>query len=77
LLWQYGNRHYHAKRWPEVAEWFVAGSHKLFRTNSPSSVWAKCFRKAALSYIEHREFAKASALVRRCPLNEAATMLCS
>ncbi|KAF9029885.1 SPO22-domain-containing protein [Hymenopellis radicata] len=73
LLWQYGDRHYNAKRWPEAAEWFVAGSHKLLRTNSPSSVWAKCFRKAALSYVEHREFAKASALVRRCPLNEAAT----
>ncbi|KAF8919157.1 hypothetical protein CPB85DRAFT_1429788 [Mucidula mucida] len=73
LLWQYGDRHYNAKRWSEAAEWFVAGSHKLFRKNSPTSAWAKCFRKAALSHIEHREFAKASALVRRCPSNEAAT----
>ncbi|KAF8919136.1 hypothetical protein CPB85DRAFT_1429768 [Mucidula mucida] len=73
LLWQYGDRHYNAKRWSEAAEWFVAGSHKLFRTNSPSSAWVKCFRKAALSHIEHREFAKASALMRRCPSNEAAT----
>ncbi|KAF8913470.1 hypothetical protein CPB85DRAFT_1375650 [Mucidula mucida] len=47
---------------PEAAEWFVAGSHKLFCTNSPSSAWAKCFRKAVLSHIEHWE----------CSLNEAA-----
>lgn len=73
LLWQYGDKHYNAKRWTEAAEWFSVGSHKLFRTNSPASAWAKCYRKAALCYIEHREFAKASAVVRRCPVNEAAT----
>ncbi|KAF8991211.1 hypothetical protein BDZ89DRAFT_1192562, partial [Hymenopellis radicata] len=76
LLWQYGDRHYYANRWPEAAEWFVAGSHKLFRTNSLGP--SQSYRKAALSYIEHREFAEASAFVRRCPLTRPQhTSLCS
>ncbi|SJL03232.1 uncharacterized protein ARMOST_06583 [Armillaria ostoyae] len=72
LLWQYGDRHYHAKRWSDAADWFIAGSHKLFRENCPTSS-SKCHRKAALCYIEHREYAKASAVIRRCPITEAAT----
>ncbi|RDB27351.1 TPR repeat-containing protein ZIP4 [Hypsizygus marmoreus] len=72
LLWQYGDRHYHAKKWSEAADWFVAGSHKLFRTNSPATS-AKCFRKATLCYIEQREYARASTVIRRCPTNEAKT----
>ncbi|KAK0207833.1 hypothetical protein DFS33DRAFT_1408812 [Desarmillaria ectypa] len=72
LLWQYGDRHYHAKRWSDAADWFIAGSHKLFRKNCPASS-SKCHRKAALCYIEHREYAKASAVIRRCPITEAAT----
>ncbi|PBK89275.1 SPO22-domain-containing protein, partial [Armillaria gallica] len=72
LLWQYGDRHYHAKRWSDAADWFIAGSHKLFRENCPTSN-SKCHRKAALCYIEHREYAKASAVIRRCPITEAAT----
>ncbi|KAF8168527.1 meiosis protein SPO22/ZIP4 like-domain-containing protein [Crassisporium funariophilum] len=72
LLWQYGGRHYKAKRWSEAADWYITGSHKLFRTNSPSSA-AKCFRKAALCHIEKREYAQASTVIRRCPTNEAPT----
>jgi len=72
LIWQYGDRHYHAKRWVEAADWFLAGSHKLFRTNSPSTS-SKCFRKAALCYIEQKEYARASTVIRRCPTNEATT----
>ncbi|KAF5376865.1 hypothetical protein D9615_007266 [Tricholomella constricta] len=72
LLWQYGDRHYHAKKWSEAAGWFVAGSHNLFRTNSPTAS-AKCFRKAALCYIEQREYARASTVIRRCSTNEAKT----
>lgn len=34
----------------------------------------KCYRKAALCYIEKREYAQASAVIRRCPQNEAATL---
>ncbi|KAJ7609436.1 hypothetical protein FB45DRAFT_944458 [Roridomyces roridus] len=72
LIWQYGDRYFNAKRWVDAAEWFLAGSHALFRGGSPTSS-AKCFRKAALCYIEHKECAKASAVIRRCPANEAAT----
>ncbi|KAJ7259902.1 meiosis protein SPO22/ZIP4 like-domain-containing protein [Mycena rebaudengoi] len=70
LIWQYGDRHFSAKRWLEAAEWFLVGSHQLFRSGCPTSA-AKCFRKAALCYIEQHEYAKASALIRRCPSNEA------
>ncbi|KNZ75710.1 Testis-expressed sequence 11 protein [Termitomyces sp. J132] len=72
LLWQYGDRHYHAKKWLEAADWYLAGSHKLFRLSSPTAS-TKCFRKAALCYIEQREFARASTVIRRCPTNEAKT----
>ncbi|KAF9007848.1 hypothetical protein BDQ17DRAFT_1237313, partial [Cyathus striatus] len=72
LLWQYGDRHYHAKRWAEAADWYLTGSHRLFRTSSPSTC-NKCFRKAALCYIEQREYAQASAMIRRCPTTEAST----
>jgi hypothetical protein len=33
----------------------------------------KCYRKAALCYIQQREYASAAAVVRLCPGNEAAT----
>ncbi|TFK68509.1 SPO22-domain-containing protein [Pluteus cervinus] len=72
LLWQYGDRHYHAKRWSEAADWFLAGSHQLFKVNSPTA-YSKCHRKAALCYIEQREFARASTVIRRCPTTEATT----
>ena len=33
----------------------------------------KCYRKAALCYIQQREYASAAAVVRLCPGNEAPT----
>ncbi|KAF7367752.1 hypothetical protein MSAN_00839200 [Mycena sanguinolenta] len=72
LIWQYGDRHFHAKRWSAAADWFLVGSHQLFGASCPTS-GAKCFRKAALCYIEQHEYAKASAVIRRCPSNEATT----
>lgn len=72
LLWQYGGRHYKAKRWKEAADWYLAGSHKLFKANRQVSE-VKCFRKAALCYLEQREYALASTVIRRCPPNEAPT----
>ncbi|KAJ7691311.1 hypothetical protein B0H17DRAFT_935224, partial [Mycena rosella] len=69
---QYGDRHFGAKCWAEAANWFLAGSHALFRAGCPSS-GAKCFRKAALCYIERQEYARAAAVVRRCPGDEATT----
>ncbi|KAK0506685.1 hypothetical protein EDD18DRAFT_1059774, partial [Armillaria luteobubalina] len=72
LLWQYGDRHYHAKRWSDAADWFIAGGHRLFRGTSPGSE-GKCCRKAALCYVEKGEYAKAQAVIRRCPGDEAAT----
>ncbi|KAM6497714.1 hypothetical protein JOM56_005662 [Amanita muscaria] len=72
LLWQYGERYFSAKRFTEAADWFISGSHKLFKSSCPTSA-AKCFRKAALCYIEQKEFARAATIVRRCPADEAAT----
>ncbi|ESK93496.1 hypothetical protein Moror_1688 [Moniliophthora roreri MCA 2997] len=72
LLWQYGDRHYNAKRWSEAAEWFLAGTHRLLMEVCSASI-SKCYRKAALCYIEQKEYAKAAAVIRRCPNNEAAT----
>ena len=70
-MWQYGDRHYHAKRWSEAADWFLAGAHAFFQSSLPSGV-PKCFRKAALCYIEQREYAKATTVIRRCSTDEAA-----
>lgn len=50
----------------------MAGSHVLFRKHSPSSM-TKCLRKAALCHIEHKNYALASTVIRRCSANEAAT----
>ncbi|KAF8637477.1 hypothetical protein AX16_010805 [Volvariella volvacea WC 439] len=72
LIWQYGDGHHQAKRWTEAADWFLAGSHKLFQVNCPTAN-SKCLRKAALCYIEQREYAKASTVIRRCPTSEATT----
>ena len=71
LLWQYGDRHYQASRWDTAVDWFLGGTHQLFRSFSEGTM--KCYRKAALCYIQQREYASAAAVVRRCPGNEAAT----
>jgi len=71
LLWQYGDRHYQANRWDTAVDWFLGGTHQLFRGLSEGTM--KCYRKAALCYIQQREYASAAAVVRLCPGNEAAT----
>ena len=72
LLWQFGDRHYNAKRWAEAADWFLSGTHTIFDSMARAS-GAKCFRKAALCYIQQRNYSKASATLRHCPTDEAAT----
>ncbi|GBE78570.1 hypothetical protein BKA93DRAFT_799652 [Sparassis latifolia] len=72
LLWQCGDRHYRARNWGEAADWFLAGTHPVFSIISPTSD-SKCYRKAALCHIQQKEYAKASAVIRRCAHTEAAT----
>ncbi|KIY53662.1 SPO22-domain-containing protein [Fistulina hepatica ATCC 64428] len=72
LIWQYGDRLYNAKNWNQAADWYMLGSHEVFHNHSPTSR-DKCFRKAALCYIDQREYARASAVIRRCPPDQAAT----
>ncbi|RPD58497.1 hypothetical protein L227DRAFT_189115 [Lentinus tigrinus ALCF2SS1-6] len=72
LLWQFGDRHYHAKRWSEAADWFLVGTHGVFGSMAQISN-PKCLRKAALCYIQCGEHAQACAVIRRCPPTEAAT----
>ncbi|TDL22344.1 hypothetical protein BD410DRAFT_821261 [Rickenella mellea] len=72
ILWQFGDRHYQAKKWSQAADWFLAGTHSVFRSIAQSSE-AKCLRKAALCYIEQREYARASNIIRRCPGDQATT----
>ncbi|CCL98934.1 uncharacterized protein FIBRA_00941 [Fibroporia radiculosa] len=72
LLWQFGDRQYQAKRWSEAADWFLAGTSGVFESISALSN-SKCFRKAALCYIQQAEYAKAAAVIRRCSQDEAAT----
>ncbi|KAI0825283.1 meiosis protein SPO22/ZIP4 like-domain-containing protein [Trametes gibbosa] len=72
LIWQFGDRHYHAKRWGTAADWFLIGTHRVFGSMSHISN-AKCIRKAALCYVQCGEHAQASAIIRRCPPTEAAT----
>ncbi|KAI0665334.1 meiosis protein SPO22/ZIP4 like-domain-containing protein [Trametes maxima] len=72
LLWQFGDRHYHSKRWTDAADWFLVGTHRVFGSMSHISN-AKCHRKAALCYVQCSEHAQASAIIRRCPPMDAAT----
>ncbi|KAF8877617.1 hypothetical protein BD779DRAFT_1677236 [Infundibulicybe gibba] len=72
LIWHYGDRRCHAKEWEEAADWFLASGHQLFRASNPG-IGPKCFRKAALCYIEQREYARASTVIRRCPSDAATT----
>jgi hypothetical protein len=72
LIWQYGDRHYHAKNWMKAADWFRAGSHQIFKSMGSTSV-SKCLRKAALCHIQQREYAKAASDIRHCASNEATT----
>ncbi|KAI6020837.1 hypothetical protein BKA83DRAFT_4291597 [Pisolithus microcarpus] len=72
LIWQYGDRHYHGSRWLEAADWFICGTHAVFSGLGPSCT-SKCLRKAALCYIQQKEFARAASAVKRCPVNGATT----
>ncbi|KAI0761631.1 meiosis protein SPO22/ZIP4 like-domain-containing protein [Trametes elegans] len=72
LLWQFGDRHYHAKRWANAADWFLVGTHRVFESMSHISN-AKCLRKAALCFVQCGEHARASAIICRCPPTDAAT----
>ncbi|KAH7884118.1 hypothetical protein F5I97DRAFT_1969338 [Phlebopus sp. FC_14] len=70
LIWQYGDRHYHASRWAEAADWFMCGTHAMFSCLGSSSS-SKCFRKAALCYLQQKEYAQAASTIRRCPRDGA------
>jgi Meiosis protein SPO22/ZIP4 like len=72
LIWQYGDRHYHVKKWKEAADWFRAGSHQVFKNMGSSNV-SKCLRKAALCHVQQREYAKAASDIRLCANSEATT----
>ncbi|KAF8845524.1 SPO22-domain-containing protein [Paxillus ammoniavirescens] len=72
LIWQYGDRHYHVSRWAEAADWFMCGAHPIFSGLGASSL-SKCFRKAALCYLQQKEYARAASTIRRCPKNGATT----
>jgi len=72
LLWQYGDRHYHAGRWKEAADWFSCGTHSIFASLGPVSS-SKCFRKAALAHLKRKDYAHAGSIIRRCPDTEATT----
>ncbi|KAH9947352.1 meiosis protein SPO22/ZIP4 like-domain-containing protein [Amylocystis lapponica] len=72
LLWQFGDRHFQGKRWGKAADWFLSGTHDIFGIIASISR-SKCYRKAALCHIQDSEYAKASAVIRRCSGNEAAT----
>ncbi|EGN94196.1 hypothetical protein SERLA73DRAFT_115156 [Serpula lacrymans var. lacrymans S7.3] len=72
LIWQYGDRHYHAGRWSVAADWFLCGTHSIFKSlGSVSS--SKCLRKTALCYLQCKEYARAATIIRRCHSNEATT----
>ncbi|KAI8983311.1 meiosis protein SPO22/ZIP4 like-domain-containing protein [Trametes punicea] len=72
LLWQFGDRYYHAKRWTDAADWFLIGTHSAFVSMARISN-AKCLRKAALCYVQGGEYARASTTIRHCPPTDAAT----
>ncbi|KAG0701956.1 meiosis protein SPO22/ZIP4 like-domain-containing protein [Suillus ampliporus] len=72
LLWQYGDRHYHAGRWKEAADWFSCGTHAIFARLGPVNS-SKCFRKAALAHLKRKDYAHAGSIIRRCSDTEATT----
>ncbi|KAG1746972.1 meiosis protein SPO22/ZIP4 like-domain-containing protein [Suillus lakei] len=72
LLWQYGDRHYHAGRWKEAGDWFSCGTDSIFASLGPVSS-SKCFRKAALAHLKRKDYAHAGSIIRRCPDTEATT----
>ncbi|KIJ45216.1 hypothetical protein M422DRAFT_67355 [Sphaerobolus stellatus SS14] len=72
LLWQFGDRLYNAKAWNKAADWYLLGTHEAFKTMAKMN-YPRCLRKAALCYIQQREYARATAAIRSCRSNEAST----
>ncbi|KAH9982110.1 hypothetical protein BGW80DRAFT_1247083 [Lactifluus volemus] len=72
LFYQYGERKRSLKRYSEAVEWFLLGTRRAFSSVADTCA-SKCFRKAAISHIEQEEYAQASAIIRQCPGEEAAT----
>lgn len=65
-----GDRLYAAKKWTQAAEWYLISTHKAFKVMTATTE-SKCFRKAALCYIQHGDYAKAGETIGRCAGNEA------
>ncbi|KAH9177088.1 hypothetical protein EDB89DRAFT_1938043 [Lactarius sanguifluus] len=72
LFYQYGERKRPLKRCSDAVDWFLLGTRKAFSSVADSCA-SKCIRKAALCHIEQEEYAQASAVIRHCPGDEAAT----
>ncbi|KAI9460127.1 hypothetical protein BJY52DRAFT_1222744 [Lactarius psammicola] len=72
LFYQYGERKRSLKRCSEAVDWFLLGTRKAFSSVADTCA-SKCIRKAALCHIEQEEYAQASAIIRHCPGDEAAT----
>ena len=60
------------KKWTDAAEWFLAGTDKAFETIANICAM-KCLRKASLCYIEQREYAHASRIIKQCPTDQSST----
>ena len=60
------------KRWTDAADWFIAGTHKIFDTIANICA-ANCLRKASLCYIEQKEYAHASRIISQCPSDQSNT----
>ncbi|KAI0248099.1 hypothetical protein BJV78DRAFT_1132012, partial [Lactifluus subvellereus] len=72
LFYQCGERKRSLKRCSEAVEWFLLGTRRAFSSVADTCA-SKCFRKAAICHIEQEEYAQASAIIRHCPGEEAAT----
>ncbi|KAG8907771.1 hypothetical protein FRB99_002270 [Tulasnella sp. 403] len=72
LLFQSGGRFFQSKQYPLAAEWFLLATHQCFESTAAANT-SKCLRKAALSYVQAGQYAKATATMSKCPGNEAAT----
>ena len=72
VLWKFGDRLYQSKVWSQAADWFLLGTHRAFASISEITS-PKCLRKAALCYLEQREYARAVHTIQRCPQSKAST----
>jgi len=72
LFYQSGERKRSIKRCSDAVDWFLLGTRKAFSSVADTCA-SRCIRKAALCHIEQEEYAQASAIIRHCPGDEAAT----